>query len=61
MEGNVSKCPESNPDNIAHAGKEYQEDYLKLHGWGKKKAALRKKAAPKKAPETKAQKPAEDK
>jgi len=33
---------------------------LKLHGWGKKKAAP-KKAASKKAPETKAQKPAEDK
>ena len=48
-------------DNIAHAGKEYQEDYLKLHGWGKKKAAPKKKAAAKKAPETKAQKPAEDK
>ena len=23
-EGNVNECPESNPDNIAHAGKEYQ-------------------------------------
>lgn len=42
-EGNVNECPESNPDNIAHAGKEYQEDYLKLHGWGKKKAAPRKR------------------
>ena len=60
-EGNVNECPEGNPDNVAHAGKEYQEDYLKLHGWGKKKAAPKKKAAAKKAPETKAQKPAEDK
>ena len=59
-EGNVNECPEGNADHIAHAGKEYQSDYLEMHGWGKKKAAP-KKAAAKKAPETKAQKPAEDK
>jgi hypothetical protein len=59
-EGNINQCPEGNPDSVAKAGKEYQLDYLELHGYGKKKAAV-KKAAVKKAPETKAQKPAEDK
>jgi hypothetical protein len=54
-EGNINQCPEGNPDSVAKAGKEYQLDYLELHGYGKKKAAV------KKAPETKAQKPAEDK
>tara|TARA_Y100000768_G_C23659930_1_gene532634 strand:- start:259 stop:501 length:243 start_codon:yes stop_codon:yes gene_type:complete len=60
-EGNINECPEGNPDNVAKAGKEYSEEYLKGKGWGKKKAAPKKKAAATKAPETKAQKPAEDK
>ena len=45
---------------LSGSEEKYQLDYLELHGYGKKKAAV-KKAAVKKAPETKAQKPAEDK
>ncbi len=59
FEGNINDVPQGNPSNVAKAGKEYKVEYLELHGWGKKKSA--KKSAAKKAPETKAQKPASDK
>ncbi len=61
FEGNVNDVPQGNPSNVAKAGKEYSVDYLKLHGWSEKKKSAPKKKATKKAPSTKAQKPAEDK
>ncbi len=70
FEGSANELPKSNASKIAKAGMEYKKEYLEGQGWGakkeeaapkKKKAAHKKKAAAKEAPETKAQKPAEDK
>jgi len=56
-EGDVSGI-NGQASKIAKKGHEYQKDYLEYHGWGKKAApAPKKKAAAKKAPETKAVKP----
>ena len=54
FEGNINDVPKGNPSKIAKAGHEYKVEYLESHGWGEKKAAPKKKAAAKKAPETKA-------
>lgn len=63
FEGSANELPKSNASKIAKAGMEYKKEYLEAQGWGakKKEAAPKKKAAVKEAPETKAQKPAEDK
>ena len=57
FEGSANDLPKSNASKIAKKGMEYKVEYLEAQGWGKKKAAPMKKAAPKAAPETKAVKP----
>ncbi len=57
FEGTANELPKSNASKIAKKGMEYKVEYLEAQGWGKKKAAPKKKAAAKEAPETKAVKP----